>query len=260
MNYGFYISASGMMSSLHRQDVAANNLANVNTVGFKPDVAYVRDRLPERLENGAFTDPQELLEQLSGGVHVNPTWIDLSQGGFQETKAPLDIALDGPGFLTLSTTGEAQPADLRFSRDGRLTINAAGELVSATSGLRVLGEGNQTIRLDPTQSATILENGAIVQGDGVVARLQLTAPPADQRDLEKLGANLFAFSLDAAQSRLPASDLRVQQGMLETSGANPITTLNAMIAATKAVSSNARMMQYQDQAIGQAVSSIARVR
>ena len=86
MNYGFYVSASGMLTSLHRQDVAASNLANVNTVGFKPDVALPLNRLPERLENGADVDPQELLEKLSGGVHLNPTRTILAQSSLQETE------------------------------------------------------------------------------------------------------------------------------------------------------------------------------
>ncbi|MHC4590466.1 MAG: flagellar basal body protein [Planctomycetota bacterium] len=80
MNYGLYLAASGALTNIHRQEVITNNLANATTAGFKPDMVYARQRLPERLESGAGTDPKELLEQLGGGTALMPTRLDLSQG------------------------------------------------------------------------------------------------------------------------------------------------------------------------------------
>lgn len=260
MNYGLYLSAGGALSSLHRQDVITNNLANLNTVGFKPDSVEFRTRLAERLESGAaFTEPQLILEQLGGGPGAQPTRINFVQGGLTKTGNDLDLALEGDGFFVVHTGRDAGNDSLRFTRDGRFTLNAAGELVMSATGMRVLDHEDQPIRLDRSATVQIDADGQILQNGAPVARLQI-ATVDDTRSLMKEGASLLRFKPGVANLavRQPAT-AAVRQNHLENSAVDPIMALNAMIDASKAVSANATMMQYHDNVMGQVINTFARV-
>src|SRR5690606_21363941 len=139
MDYGLYLSAAGVLTNMHRTDVHANNLANVATTGFKPDFAVIRQRLPERLEDNIADVPaHELLERLGGGVLVDPTRSDFTQGRLETSDQPLDLALQGDGFFVVDSGRGEDDERLRLSRDGRFTIDARGTLVRSTDGLPVL--------------------------------------------------------------------------------------------------------------------------
>lgn len=98
MNYGLYLSASGVLTNMYRQDVIANNLANVETVGFKLDLPSIRQRDPESIEDSFGSDvSKRLLDKLGGGVLAAQQRINFSPGPIEKTGAPLDVALDSPG-------------------------------------------------------------------------------------------------------------------------------------------------------------------
>jgi flagellar basal-body rod protein FlgG len=257
MNYGLYLAASGALTNIHRQEVITNNLANASTAGFKPDLVFARQRLPERLESGAATDPQWLLEQLGGGVALMPTQLDLSQGALTQTSNDLDLAIEGEGFLVLRSGAGADPGGIRLTRDGRLSINTAGELVMAATGMRVLDTADQPIRLDPDEKVEIGTDGDVVQGGRVRATIQL-ASPRDPQDLVKAGMNVFRHRSAGQPARRPAGG-RLRQGYTESSAVNPITTLKDLVAAVKSVQANLKMMQYHDHIMGQAVNTLGRV-
>ena len=258
MNYGLYLSAAGAQAGLFRQDVIANNLANLNTTGFKPDMVTARQRLPERLENpGTFADPQLLLEQLGGGKFLMPTTIQLKQGQLTGTGNDLDLALEGEGFFVVSDGKGTGNDHVRLTRDGRFTLKRTGELVMAGTGLKVLNDNDQPIRLDRSAKAAIDPDGAIRQEGVVVARIQVSAQPS-ATELIKAGDNLLRISPESTFTRASGTG-RVHQGFLESSAVDPITTLTAMIAATKSVQANAKMMQYHDQMLGQVVNTFGRV-
>lgn len=260
MNYGLYLSASGALANLYRQDVFANNLANSNTVGFKPDIAITRQRRPERLENpgslSAMADPQYLLEKLGGGLFGHPNRISMKQGDLLTTDAPLDVAIRGDGFLVVGEAGDADE-NLFLTRDGRLTLNQDSQLVMASSGRAVLDVDNQSITLDPTAKISINGSGEIIQNENIVATLRL-ASPSDPTELIKVGHSLMALREGSGATLVPGSG-NILQGSVETSATNPIMTLNNMISATKAVQANATMMQYLDQILGQSVNTLGRV-
>lgn len=256
MNYGLYLSAAGAQSASHRQDILANNLANMNTTGFKPDFVVNRERLPARLEqSGSFAEPKMLLERLGGGLLVEPTRVDLTQGSLDSTGNDLDLAIEGDGMFVVSAGGSG-PDDLRLTRDGRFTLSPTGDLVMTTNGLQVLDENNLPIRLDPTTSVSIDANGSVSQNGRAVARLQVI--DVQSEDLAKVGENLLRFADGATPSRMPASG-RVQQGYVEQSAVDPVSTLNDMIKATKAANGNMKMIQYHDFALGQVMNTFARV-
>ena len=258
MNYGLYLSAAGALTSMHQQDVLANNLANISTVGFKPDMVYTRQRLPERLESpGTFVDPNRLLERLGGGQFVQPTRVSLRQGTLVQTDNDLDLALEGEGLLVIGGGRSTADEHLRLTRDGRLTINADGELVMAATGMSVLDRNNLPIRLDRSAPVRIDEHGEIMQNGTSVARLRIVATP-DAGQLVKAGDNLLRLA-DGTPMPPGEADGRVRQGYTEASAVDPILTLNAMMNAAKAAQANLKMIQYHDNILGQMCNTFARV-
>ena len=257
MNYGLYLSAAGALTSLHRQDVMANNLANINTVGFKADMVHFRARLAERTESGdlsSIVDPQKMLEQLGGGTFAEPSYISQRQGDLTQTHNDLDVALDGRGYFVARKTGVGGTTDVRLTRDGRFTRAANGELIMATTGLPVLDINDQPIHLDGTGPVRIDAAGTVHQNNQPVAQLQI-AGVSDPALLRKEGANLLKLN----GARRQAGQALARQGFVESSGVDAIDAMNKMIGASKAVSANITMMQYHDHLLGQAVNTFGRV-
>src|SRR4051794_15840072 len=100
MNYGLYLSATGVLTNSYRQDVIANNLANAETVGFKRDVALFRERLTEAQTNrlrSSWSNPE--LEHMTGGTLAMPTSVDSQQGELEPTGNKMDMAIVGQGYF-----------------------------------------------------------------------------------------------------------------------------------------------------------------
>ncbi|MEX0887379.1 MAG: flagellar hook-basal body complex protein [Phycisphaeraceae bacterium] len=257
MNYGLYLSASGAMTNHYRQDVYANNLANVSTTAFKPDMPTLRQRAPEAIEDGQRSDiSHRLLERLGGGVLAGRQHIDFTAGTVQRTGNPLDAALpDDDTFFAVRVSDPAGGDELRLTRDGRFTRAADGQLVT-TTGHQVLDVDDQPIILRDGHAVQITGGGEILQDGQRVARIQV-ARVADTAQLTKQAANIFAF--DGADPRQILDQPHVEPGFIEASGVNPITTLMSMIAASKAAIGNTELIRYQDVMMDQAVNTLGRV-
>lgn len=256
MKYGLYLSAAGALTSMQRQDVLASNLANLNTTAFKPDSVMVHQRLPARVEQGALADPREMLERLGGGVHALPTRTSMQQGTVEPTGNPFDLALEGEGFLVVDDPTD--PGAFALTRDGRLTRGADGTLVTATGGRPVLDVGGAPITVPARGTLAVDERGRVSVDGRPLAQLRVTMPENGASDLRRIGHGLFGLTEGATLPETPA-DARVRQGALESSGVDPIMTLNSMISAAKAANSNLKMMQFSDYLTGQAINTFARV-
>ena len=252
-----YLSAAGVLTNMHRTDVFANNLANINTAAFKPDFAIVRQRLPERLEdNIADVPPQELLERLGGGVLMDPTRVNLAQGNLELTEDPLDLGIQGEGFFVVDSGRGDGDERLRLSRDGRLSVDSRGTLVRVTDGLPVLDHNNRAIRVRRDAPVDIDDTGTVRQDDKVVARLRLVNV-ADDRLVAKDGANLL--SVRGGMTNLPKSTAMIRQGMVEGSGVDPIKAMIAINRSTGAMNRNTKMIEVQDQTIRGAINNLGRI-
>ncbi len=260
MNYGLYLSASGVLTSMYRQDVFANNLANVNTTGFKVDLPAVRQRDPESTENSFGSDvSKRLLDRLGGGVLAGPQRISFSPSSLQKTGAPLDVAIDSPqAFFAISAQdpGEETP-NIRLTRDGRFSRNEDGNLVTLAGGHRVLDVNDQPIVLQDGDNVTIDTAGRIFQADEQIAQIQVTGV-SDTSRLVKHGQSLFRFD-GKEDLRVPAKITSVRPGYLEASGTDPIKTLMKLISATKSVTGNGNMIRYHDLMMDRAVNVLGRV-
>jgi len=258
MNYGLYLSASGVLTNLYRQDVFANNLANVETVGFKVDSPTLRQRKPEQLEDPAgFNTSNRLLQQLGGGTIVGTQRIEFGRAPLRETHNPLDVALtDDNTFFSIEHRGPDGQAQTRYTRDGRFTTNALGELVTIAGGKRVLDTEGNPITLDGTGPAAVASDGQVTQAGQPVAALGVTRIP-DSQNLVKQGQNLFRYNGNAELAA--AQNFGIQPGFLEASGADPIQSLMNVTKASKAVTSNSKLIQYHDKLMDSAVNTLGRV-
>ncbi|MCC6679722.1 MAG: flagellar hook-basal body protein [Phycisphaeraceae bacterium] len=258
MNYGLYLSASGVLTNLYRQDVFANNLANVQTTGFKPDQPALTQRPIERIEDQLgmrFSD--RLLDQLGGGVFAGPQSIDFAVGSFQPTGNDLDVALPQRDcfFAVQHTHEKTGQTSVRLTRDGNFTRNAEGLLVNQ-SGQFVLDIDDQPIRLPDEGDVAISGSGQVTIDGEPLAQLQV-ARVADLSQLHKAGANQFAFQ--GADPRRIEQSPQVQTGALESSAADPVKTMVKMIAATRAATGSAQLMSYFDTLMDRAVNTLGRV-
>ena len=248
MIYGLYQSAAGMMVNEYRQGVIANNLANADTVGFKRDIASFAERDPARLAGVRHGPGSELLNSLTGGIWLGETHTDFSDGALQPTGNPLDVALEGPGFLMVQ--GDGQPL---YTRDGRMITDPQGRLLAVTDGAAILGPGGQPIRLNPFGAKPSFdEQGRISQDGAIVGRLGIV-DFENYDDLEKVGEGRFA----ADPQRATRVERRVFSGFVESSGVEPIKELVGMIKAARAYQLNAQMITLQDQTMGRMLNLVA---
>ncbi len=250
MIYGLYHSAAGMLTTEYRQDVLANNLANADTVGFKPDIAVFAERQPASLE-GLRNGPSAAdLEGLSGGLWLGKTYTDHSEGSQTPSAEPLDVALAGPGFLTVESGGRRL-----LTRDGRMMMDTDGRLVAVSDGNPILGRGGAPIHLNPyggRNTIQIDQDGRIQQDGQIVGELELVDVP-DCRLLQKAGGGRFV----APDTGLIPAPAFVRSGFTESSAVQPVSELVSMIEASRAYQMNAQMISLQDQTVGKLISVLS---
>ncbi|MGB0714821.1 MAG: flagellar hook-basal body protein [Phycisphaerae bacterium] len=251
-NYGLWLSTAGMKINDHRQTLLANNMANVDTVGFKHDLAVMRQRPVEVQEDSHGLEFQHpVLDGLAGGVNVQPVFHAFKQGPLIQTDKPLDIAIRGEGFFAV-TDGE----ETRYTRNGQFVVNPEGELTLAADNGRwkVLDEGGQQISVNPDAGRIALFNdGTVRQDNQIVTNLGLYTTD-DMQTLRKVGQNTFRSTADMRpiQGQFAA-------GNVEGSSFNIMNGLASMIEAQRAYQMNANLIRIQDELTGRAITNVGRV-
>jgi len=223
MDNTLYVGLSRQAVLQRALDIAANNIANQDTVGFKVEELTTR------------TDPispPRSTSNLSPVNYVLDTGVarDFGQGELSQTSNPLDVALEGPGFFTLQTASGP-----RYTRDGRFTLDAQGQITDQR-GEPVLSANGTPIVIDPQQgTVTIAKDGSVSQSAngrstqlgklGVVQFANLSA-------LSKQGAN--QYSETSGQAPVPVTNAKVSQGMVEHSNVNPVKEVTSLISISRA--------------------------
>ncbi len=255
MTYGLWLSAGGLQVNEYRQTLSANNMANLDTAGFKNDLALIHERRVESAVDGMqMPYAHGLLDSMTGGSWVRPTFTNMEQGGFEETGRSMDVAIDGKGFFAVQDGSET-----RYTRDGRFALNPARELVLAAGDGRykVLDADGSPITLGSPAlgQVNIGGDGTITQGDTVVARLGVT-DFENYQNLRKVGNSVFQNV--GNESGDPAT-ARIRGGFIERSTVDPVTALTNMIEVSRAYELNAKMITLQDETLSQAVTRVGRV-
>lgn len=251
MIYGMWQSVGGMQAQDYRQTILANNLANANTPGFKPERVAFTERLSASMTRAGAGARLSSLEGMTGGVFEAPLYTDYSQGPVVPSENPLDLAIHGDGFLRVQT-----PAGVRVTRDGQLTLSKDGTLLHAASGGAVLDVQGRSIVLGSRklEKVKIDPTGSIRDGDLVLGKLGLV-DFSDRQALEKSGSNL----LSAAKAREIPARGEIQQYHTEESGVEPVLALTDMISTSRAYQFNATMISLQDESLGRVVNELGRI-
>jgi len=237
---------------LERQlDVVANNIANVNTTGYKADNSLFE----EYLTSGAHEDNFVGSDRRVSYVQDRGTYRDFTQGSADQTKNPLDLAIDGSAFLVVQT-----PGGERYTRDGGLQLNGQGQLVTV-AGNPVLGTGGPIVFQPTDHDINVTPDGTItvVEGNGrtdsIRGKLRLVSF-ADAQKLLKEGLNLYTAGEGSAQ---PDTKSVVRQGFLEKSNVSAVAEMSRMMEVTRAYSQIAAMLQQQGDLHKTAIQQLASV-
>lgn len=257
---GIYTSASGMLVEQKRMDVTANNLANVNTTGFKKETAIsgsFQELLVRRVnDKDAAGNPQTAsVGTLGLGTFLVQNAARLSAASLKETGNPLDVAITGDGFFTVQT-----PQGIRYTRQGNFTQDANGTLVTAEGHAVLAGGRPITVR---DGSLTISNTGEVRNGDRLLGRLDIATSQA-LGSLRKEGHGLWtrAGADDAPLLITPAEangQYQLRVGFLEASNVESVTEMVEMITIMRSYEANQRTLQVQDETLQKAANDIGRV-
>jgi flagellar basal-body rod protein FlgF len=278
---GWFTGASGMRAQQWRLDTVANNLSNVDTDGYKKDVATLK-AFPEMLirrqdDDGVYLHPfgsadaAPIIGKMGTGVELNKLFTNFDQGALKETTSDFDLALDGKGFFSVAT-----PYGERYTRNGSFVLGKEGFL-ETKEGYPVLGE-NGPIR--------VKANNFQVDKEG---RVWINAAYPDEPDvmvgretnlweetvlldtlkivefnldiyLKKQGSSLYSESEYSGPAMIIPEGERpkVLQGFLEASNVDPVVEMVHMIEVNRAYEANQKVIQSEDSALGTLINQVAK--
>ncbi len=240
MQSAVYSAVFGSTTQGKRLDVIANNLANVNTTGYKRVALSFCNSFRDR----PATDPS--ITQ----TRINKVEPDLSQGGMTVTGNPLDLAIDGKGFFKLET-----PGGLRYTRAGVFRLDGQGTMVDA-HGNALQGE-NGSIVIPRNANVVIGDDGEVRADGNVVGRIAVVNFPYPER-LEQFGGHLFKLPKASRMEEEPAADATVNQGFLERSNVEVVQAMVRMIEVSRNVEAEQKIMTTSATMDEKAVNNVGR--
>ncbi len=230
---GLYITEAGMVPKTTRLEVIANNLANVNTTGFKRDKAFT-----DALEEAAVAS-----EVTGSDIPLLKQYTDFSEGTLRPTNNPLDVALQGKGFFVVNT-----PNGVRYTRNGNFQLALDGTLVTG-AGYAVQGTNGRIQVPDPqhlpTGSIHISETGEVMVDKQSLGYLKVV-DFADYAAIHKDQQSLFTVDPGTLEAQGPGSQTAVRQGFLEDSNVDGISEMVAMVELTRAFEADQKALRAQD--------------
>ena len=226
MENTLYIALSKQTALWRQLDMIANNLANVNTTGYKKASSHFTEYLSETKSDEA------LLSDRLSFVHDSGTVRDFSEGVFSPTGTPFDLALHGSAFFVVETN-----EGIRYTRNGQFKINDEGMLVTGNND-PVLDERNNPVFIAPQETEfNVTKDGVILTENGEIARLQTV----EFEDMQKLRATHAGLYENMPGNPVHAAKPRIEQGMIEKSNVNAVVEMSEMIKVQRAYE-NIQMM------------------
>ncbi|MGJ3230305.1 MAG: flagellar basal-body rod protein FlgF [Oceanicaulis sp.] len=243
MDNAMLVGLSRQLTLRRAMDVAANNIANAQTNGFKAERVMLEHDLTSRARHVDGPDRVAFVDEWAMGR-------DFQQGALERTGRPLDLALQGEGFFMLET-----PAGERFTRDGRFTVNPDGELTAA-DGARVLDDFGQPVRVDPNAGPVTISDDGVISQAGLPGQRIGTVRFEQLGLLEKVGDNRFAAPDDA--ERVFEAMPQVLQGHVEASNVRPIAEITRMMEVSRSYASVTKMIRDTDELSRKAIERLGR--
>ena len=236
---GFTEAVEAMRNQEQRMNQVSNNLANVNTVGYKKQDNTFWEMLVTRAG-----EPHRV------GKTLQET-TDFSPGPLQQTGNNFDLAIGGRGFFRIQT-----PEGVRYTRAGDFQLNNQGQLVTPNGHL-LLGEGG-TVVIEPDAENVVITRDGGVWVDGRFANRITVADFNELDDLEKQGGNLFRIR-EGGGAEIEAAGFSINQGFLESSNVNSTEEMVDMIELYRIYESQQRAITTIDSINGQAVRSVGKL-
>jgi flagellar basal-body rod protein FlgF len=251
MENNILVALSRQVALERQMDVVANNVANVNTNGFKAE----KSLFEEYLTSGAHEDNFAAADRRVSFVQDRATYRDFMQGPSEKTGNPLDVSIDGKAFFAIQT-----PGGERYTRDGSFQINSQGQLVT-TGGSVVLGT-NGPIVFQPTDKDIVItadgtvtvKEGVVTQFDSIRGKLKMVKFDNPQK-LQKEGSNLF--SAPSGTTAQPDVTSRANQGFIEKSNVNAVAEMSRLMMVSRTYESISTLMQQQSDLRKNAIQSLA---
>lgn len=250
MDYGLYVAASGADTQNRRMEVLSNNLANVDTPGFKEELAVLEARHTRAIRDGADAPGSGGLNDLGSGVSMAETQTNFTRGKLKETGYKWDVAIHGDGFFVVDDAGKQL-----LTRAGNFQVGDDGSLLTQ-QGFTVLDSEGAPIVMNPSMYSHVHKDGW-VEHSGGGQFLALVEPPS-LKDLARVGKNTFRAL--GPISSLPPDRRNVEPGFLELSGINPTRAMMKLIETSRVYEANVRMIQSHDQMTGSLLSRVLRAR
>jgi flagellar basal-body rod protein FlgG len=245
---GIYIATAGANVQTVQNDVIANNLANLESSGFKRQTAIFRQRDPESVEKGI--PPARLdahLMGFGGSVALSQVHTDFSEGTIMQTEKPLDLAIEGRGFFCVR---DPETREEFFTRAGHFSLDAQNYMVTANGRCRLLDGNGVEVRLEGNRTLADFNVG-----------IHAFKNP---QELDHVGDSLYRDNGSAGHvTALYPDGVKIgkyKTGYLEKSNVNPVRELVNMIEAFRAYEANMRVIRNHDSTLARAVNDVGRVR
>ncbi|MBN2071809.1 MAG: flagellar hook-basal body protein [Candidatus Krumholzibacteriota bacterium] len=227
---GISMAARAMKNQVARNDMIANNLANINSAGFKKDFAVFAE---QKTDSG-------LIDTI---VKVATSF---SQGQLTRTERPLDVAIQGDGFFVIETDeGEM------YTRDGSFTVNSEGNLATS-NGQLVAG----SIAIPPGEIEISREGN--IRVDGIITGQLRIVRFDETSSLEKAGSSLLTAPDDISPTDLAPEEITVLSGFLENSNVEVISEMTEMITALKAYEISQKALKSEDEILHMLTSTVGK--
>lgn len=237
MKSGLYVSLSGQVALERRLETIANNIANMNTAGFRADGVSFSAEL-------AKAGDQQVAYASTGA-----NYITRAAGPITKTDNPLDLAIQGDGWFAIQT-----PTGIAYTRDGRMQMTDTGAL-QTVNGYQVLDAGGAPIGLDPNGGPpNIAADGMITQAGKQISAVGLFAIPDDAKLTRTVNSGVIPDKpatpiLDFAQNG-------VIQGSVEGSNVNPIMEMTKLITVTRNFDSISAAMNQSESSLQDAIKTL----
>lgn len=249
MIYGMYLSTAGAQAQSLRQDVIANNIANVDQTGFRRQFVAARQRLDHLSELGdgppqAADDPR----RIGGGVYLARTYNDLATtGAIKPSSSASHLAIGGEGFFRVRVGRETL-----LTRNGAFSFDSDGTLRAIDGQARLLSKKGGPIQIDPNQPFDVMGDGTVVQEGRSVGQIAVVQP-RNPDSMQRRGDSLWSYD-----GRDANATGQIQQFYLEGSNVEPVREMVDLIESARAFETNIHMIQLQNDTLSQLIERVAR--
>ena len=242
----------------------ANNIANLETPGFKREVALQMARHTASVAMGEVSFGTGLMTDIGGGVHTIGTHTEFKQGPVAPTEIKSDLAIEGDAWFRVRDMANGEEF---LTRAGHFQVDRNGAFVSewGRSRFQLLDTEGEPVVLPVAASNTwhITDDGVVHEvGIGRVQQIALVQPD-NLKTMVKIGENVYRLDIpdnEQGYQDIPDAERpRIRSGHLEMSAVNPSTEMIEMIVASRAVETNVKMMHTQDEATGSLINQVLRV-